>query len=179
MLKIFIQGLKDGLYDVDISSPVDEIPGMSEEYFGDVTFSGEMRILGKRYTVSGNAVCKAKMVCDISLIDFEDVITVEFKNSYLALESMTSHKIDKGDTDIHEYFIKDDEKFINISEEVREELFVNLPMKRIAPEFRDKSFEDIHPELSVGKVTSKKKKLVDEDIDDRWGPLKSLKFKRN
>ena len=46
-------------------------------------------------------------------------------------------------------------------------------MKRIAPEFRDKNFEDIFPQFS-GKKSSKKSK--DKEIDDRWSALKNIKL---
>lgn len=179
MLKIHIQGLKDGIYDVDIESDARKIPDMFEEFFGIVSFKGQLRILGKRYTITGTASCMAKLLCDLSLQDFEEEIQTEIKTAYRAIENLATHSVDRDETEMNEYFIKDDEKFIDISSEVREELAVHLPMKRIAPEYRGKSFDEIHPELTAGMAPKKKKKLTDEEIDDRWGPLKSLKFKKN
>jgi len=179
MLKIYIQGLKDGVYDIDISSPVSQIPGMYDEFFGNVDFSGKLRILGKRYAVTGKAVCKAKLICDLTLSEFIEEISVDFKSSYLAVEHISSLGVDITDNNLNEHFIKDDEKYINISEDVSEELAVNLPMKRITPDFRGKSFEEIYPEFTQPKFESRKKKISDGEVDDRWAPLKELKFKKN
>ena len=63
---------------------------------------------------------------------------------------------------------------IDITEEIREELAVNLPMKRIAPEFEDKEFEEIFTEY-----TNKKNPAIADKvsiIDERWAPLKNLKI---
>ena len=179
MLKIYIQGLKDGIYDVDISSPVNQIPEMFDEFFGNVDFKGKLRIIGKRYAVTGTAVCKAKMICDLTLSEFVEEISAEFKASYHAVEHLSAHIVESEKDSLNEHFIKDDDKHLNISDEVAEELAVNLPMKRVAPEFRGKSFEEIYPEYTQPKAEKKKKKLNDEEVDDRWAPLKSLKYKKN
>ena len=70
--------------------------------------------------------------------------------------------------------LAEDEKYIDITEDIREEMIVHLPMKRIAPEYRGKNFEDIFPQLTGKKM--KKKKNKDQEIDDRWSALKNIKL---
>jgi len=48
-----------------------------------------------------------------------------------------------------------------------------LPMKRIAPHYRGKSFEDIYPQFSAERPKNAKNK----EIDERWSALKKLKNK--
>ena len=67
----------------------------------------------------------------------------------------------EGEKEGEMHIIRDDELFIDLSDEVRQELALSLPMKRIAPEFRDKEWEDIAPEVAT-------------EIDDRWKALKGL-----
>lgn len=178
MLKIFIQGLKDGEYDVELSSPVEKIPDIFEEFFGNVEFKGKLRIIGRRYTVTGKASCNIKLTCDLTLSDFNELIETDIKVAFRSVDNNLSHVNDKMEKEINEYFISDDEKYLDLNKEIREELEVNIPMKRIAPEFRGKTFEDIFPEFSNEKKETKRKSSPDE-IDDRWAPLKNLKLKKN
>lgn len=173
MLKVFIQGLKDGVYDVDLSAPVSQIPLIFEEYTGNVTFKGKLRILGKRFAVTGTAECDALLLCDLSLMEYTEKIKVDIKASYLADDTLYALK-DSIDPDSRENIIREDDKYIDITDDVREELAVSLPMKRVAPEFAGKSFEDIYPEFSAKKENKGKSK--GEEVDDRWAPLKNLKM---
>ncbi len=179
MLKIFIQGLKDGEYDIEASSPVSKIPDIYPEFFGDIEFTGKMRILGRRYTITGTASCNAKLLCDLTLTEFEENISADIKVSFEAVETAGRHKTETNESDYSQYEIDEDEKYLDLSGEIKEELEVSIPMKRIAPQFRDKAFEDIFPEFSPKAKPSKGKKIKPEEVDDRWAPLISLKNKKN
>lgn len=179
MLKVFIQGLKDGEYDIDLSGPVEKITEITEEFFGNIEFKGKLRKIGRRFAISGKAVCMAKMNCDLTLVEFEELIETEIKISYIAVDNLLAHSEETNDKEINEYFISDDEKYIDLSQEIREELIVNLPMKRIAPENRNKSFDEIFPEFTGKKESKKIQKSKEELLDDRWAPLKNLKIENN
>lgn len=180
MLKILVKGLKDGEYNVDISSKAEEIDGIFPEFFGDVRFSGKLQILGKRYTVVGKAECDARLVCDLTLEEYVEHIVVEIKSSFLANNELFYRfsGINEELREYEEHIIHEDEKYINITNDVREELALGLPMKRVAPKYRNKSFDDIHPEYSANKYNEdkNKKKKKSQDIDERWTALQKLKF---
>ena len=53
--------------------------------------------------------------------------------------------------------------------EVRQELAVNLPLKRTAPKYRDKDFADIFPQYA---------ETESQEIDPRWAALKAIKFNK-
>ncbi len=177
MLRIMIQGIRDGEYDVDISSPTNEIEGFFPEFVGDVRFVGKLRILGKRYTVVGEAECDAQLVCDLSLEEFTEHIKVNIATSFLANNelyySIQTLSDELKEAEVH--IIHEDEKYLDISDDVRQELAIHLPMRRIAPKYRDKSFDEIYPEYSVENHT-KESKTTPELPDERWAPLKKLKL---
>ncbi len=178
MLKILVKGVKDGEYDIDISSPVEEIEGFFPEFFGEVRFRGKLRILGKRYTVEGIAQCEAQLVCDLSLEEFTETISAQISTSFYANNELYYETKDISE-DLRqnpEHIIHEDDKYIDISEDVRQELALHLPMKRIAPQFRGKSFEEIYPQYSADAKPKKTKKINKDEIDERWNELKKLKF---
>lgn len=171
MLKIFIQGLKDGQYEIDQSVPADSLPQLSEEFFGDVSFKGSLRIFGRRYFIKGTVSCNARLECDISLTEYIENIAVDIELSFLAdsilAKKQASEDIDEGST----IAINDDDKHIDITVEAVELLTVNLPMKRVAPKFRDKSFDEIYPQYSA-EINDQK--MEDQIIESPWNILKSL-----
>jgi uncharacterized metal-binding protein YceD (DUF177 family) len=178
MLKILVKGIKDGEYDVDISSPVKEIEGFFPEFFGEVRFRGKLRILGKRYTVEGIAECEAHLICDLSLEEYTETISVQITSSFYANNELyyAMQGISEELRETTEHIIHEDDKYIDISEDVRQELAIHLPMKRIAPQYRGKSFEDIYPQFSAESTQKKGKKIQSDDVDERWNELKKLKF---
>ena len=73
-------------------------------------------------------------------------------------------------TEREEYIINEDDKYLDLSDEVREQLAVRLPLKRIAPWVADKELDEIYPEIAPNLVKK------DSDSDERWAPLKNLKL---
>ena len=174
MVKIFIQGLKDGEYQVENLTPVSKIPDMYPEFIGDVAFTGTLKIIGKRYSISGVAKCTARLVCDLSLNEFDQIIEANIKFSCLADNDLYYLRLKEDKEDGEQNIIHEDDKHIDLTSDVREELLVSLPMKRVAPEFRDKDFDEIYPEFSAKKMKKKDKKRV--EVDDRWAVLKNIKI---
>lgn len=169
MIKIYIQGLKDGTYPLDLKCASSEIPDIFPEFSGEVKFTGEMKILGKRIYINGKASCNADLVCDRTLTEFTKIIEAEIKIDYLLKSYGIRHKLEEECEAEKEKIISEESKYIDITEEIREELAVNLPMKRIAPEF-----EEIFTEY-----TNKKNPAIADKvsiIDERWAPLKNLKI---
>ncbi|OGU15331.1 MAG: hypothetical protein A2X61_12615 [Ignavibacteria bacterium GWB2_35_12] len=178
MIKIYIQSIEDGLHDIDMSIPVEEVVELYPEYFGNIHLVGKLRKFGKRYTFTGSANCKAALVCDMSLKNFTKEISANLNVSYLAdtfLFQMSSHSVTNKKSESDEIIIAEEDKYIDLTSEIREELAVSMPMKRVAPEYEGKNFEDIYPQYSPNSQT-KKKKVKKGEIDDRWAPLKKIKL---
>jgi len=171
MIKIYIQGLKDGEYQIDTSCLASEIPEIFPEFSGEVKFTGKMKVLGKRIYIEGKAICNADLICDRTLTEFKKQIEAEIKIDYLLRSYGVRHK-EEGDEE--ERIISEDSKYIDITEEIREELAVNLPMKRVAPEYEDKEFDEIFSEYTIKENPSLANQV--SVIDERWAPLKNLKI---
>ncbi len=159
MLRLPIQGLQDGQASVQLTANIREIDGIFPEFSGEISLSGTVRKVGKRYSFKGEATCMATMICDRTLSEFTEKITAHVTADYLADTQV--FLMQEGEKEGEMNIIRDDELFIDLSDEVRQELALSLPMKRIAPEFRDKEWEDIAPEVAT-------------EIDDRWKALKGL-----
>ena len=178
MIKIYIQGIENGLHDIDMQIPVEEVEELYPEYFGNIHLIGKLRKFDKRYTFKGEAKCNAALICDISLKNFTKDITADINLSYLA-DTFLYQISKQSDSEIkkegNEIIIAEDDKYIDLTNEVREELAVSMPMKRVAPEYEGKSFEEIYPQYSPNSQ-AKKKKVKKGEIDDRWEPLKKIKL---
>jgi uncharacterized metal-binding protein YceD (DUF177 family) len=172
MIKIEITGMKDGKYDLLIEAPVEKMNCIFEEFFGDVKLTGTIKKISNRFTLSAKAEVKAKMICDRSLKEFVENIESEVKLSFIADTKAYLENKGKINEEIEsDILIREDIKYINITSEVIELLALQIPMKRIAPEYRDKELDEIFPELSVETFRNEK-----EVIDDRWSKLKNLKI---
>jgi uncharacterized metal-binding protein YceD (DUF177 family) len=170
MIKIYIQGIKDGVYDVEQEIPVSDVPEIYPEFFGNISLKGKLRKFADRYTFTGTAECSANFICDISATEYSDVVTAEINTSYLMDSKQRNNKhSDAENPEEGVKLIAEEDKFIDLSDDVREELAVNIPMKKVAPQFSDKSFEEIFPEYSADSK-------VKNDIDDRWSILNKLKI---
>ncbi|MGA2296097.1 MAG: hypothetical protein ABSG15_00935, partial [FCB group bacterium] len=84
MIRIFIQGIKDGEHDIEFSVPVEEVPEMFPEFCGQIRIKGKLRKSNKRYTLVGIVECTANLICDISLKEFTENITGDFEIAFLA-----------------------------------------------------------------------------------------------
>ncbi len=170
MIKIDISGMAEGVYEFDIVAPLSQVDCSFEEFYGDILLNVLVRKLSTRYTFKVSAQTMAKMECDRSLKIFEEQIACKFEIVYRADTKLflQSGKHSENDKEI---IIREDYKYIDISEEVVEHLALELPMKRLAPEYRDKDLEEIFPDISADRITNS-----DETVDDRWSKLKNIKF---
>ena len=75
-----------------------------------------------------------------------------------------------------EILIREEDTYIDISDEVRQQLALNLPMKRISPLHSQTSFEDLYPERSTEKQKTEPN-LPDETSP--WAALKDIKIVEN
>jgi uncharacterized metal-binding protein YceD (DUF177 family) len=169
MLRFRINGIKDGKHEIELQADVSKIPEMPEEYIGDIFVTGLLTKIGKRLTYVGTISCDAKMICDISLEEFLEKISCDFEFSFMSNNDLYYLNKAKGtmETDSGEVILHEDDQEIDISEQIRQELMLNLPMKRIAPEYRDKTIEELYPEFLDSNQNN-------SQIDERWKGLEGL-----
>ncbi len=167
MLTIYIRGLENGVHPVNLSTPAKEIPFIFPEFSGNVVFKGEIQKLANRYFLSGVAECTARLVCDKSGEEYSDVIETPISLTYIANTDMYIMKREETDPE-QPYYIHEDDKEIDITDEVRQELAIHLPMKRIAPAYRDRDIDELYPSAD----NADEEKVEDE----RWAKLKNIRF---
>jgi uncharacterized metal-binding protein YceD (DUF177 family) len=173
MLLISIKGLVDGSYPIEETVECSAIEGCFEEFFGVVHVSGTLRKHGKRYIIQVKASAKARLICDISGEEYEEDIVADFSLEYVA--DTTIANLRHGTLDAEQpYYIREDNLQINISDELRQELAVHLPLKRVAPHHKGKDFSEIYPDYSAEAVAS----LTDKPIDPRWAALQFISFEK-
>ena len=170
MLKISIIGMEDGDHPVHASCTSDQIQDMFPEFFGEVILDGMLRKQGKRLILTANASCMSKLLCDVSGEEFDKRIEAPI-TQYFRLDTQLHDLQEDGDGD--EILLRDDEEFIDITEEVRQELAIHLPMKRVAPGYEDKTFEELHPDLL------KKEEETNDGESSPFAALKHLNIQKN
>ena len=164
-LAIRIQGLRDGQYSVFLTAPAESIANMAPEFFGTVTVTGTLEKVGRRYTFIGVARCQALLVCDRTLEEYTEWIEADIEVAYLAdTDLYLLRQGEQRDRTYELQVIREDDTHIDLAEEVRQELAVHLPMKRIAPAYRDVPFEELYPQYAAPPAPE----------DDRWAPLRQL-----
>jgi uncharacterized metal-binding protein YceD (DUF177 family) len=148
MLKLLIQGLKDGETEVQTECDAELLPFSEVLFFGKIKLAGKLRKIGKRLIFNGKAIAAAKLTCDLTLKEYIHEMSVDVV-VHAIIDSNLARIAGDIDNDGKEIALFEDEKYLDLSDEVRELLELNLPMRRIHPDFIDKSLEDVFPEFSV------------------------------
>jgi uncharacterized metal-binding protein YceD (DUF177 family) len=171
MLGISIKSLSDGKYPVNISTDAAQVADMFPEFTGSVVVTGDLQKLGRRYIFTGTASCDAHLLCDMSGEEFTERINAPLALNYVANTNLFLEQMDDPDPE-PPYYIREDDVTIDITEVIRQELAVNLPLKRVAPAYRDKEFATLHPQYDAEASNSDDSK----EIDPRWAALKNINF---
>ncbi|MDZ4746603.1 MAG: DUF177 domain-containing protein [bacterium] len=172
MIGIDITGMRDGQHNVETSHPVSDITGLGPEYTGTVDITGVVVRRGPKFTVIVTCDANAHLVCDRSLEEYDEPITFDLDLDFVTDSSLasTQRKVPEALDDEAVRAIRDEDNYIDLTEDIRQELTVALPMRRVAPAYRDKNLEEIFPAIAESD-----KGPSDETADGRWEALKKLK----
>ena len=176
MIQIMILGLQEGVYPFSVTSSSQSIEGILPEFIGDTQIIGTIKRQGKRILISAEAVCKALLLCDISGEEFTDIVKAQIILHYVIDTQLFYLQPKTENDDEGEILIREEDTYIDISDEVRQQLALNLPMKRISPLHSQTSFEDLYPERSTEKQKTEPN-LPDETSP--WAALKDIKIVDN
>ena len=171
MLKISILGMEDGDNAFHSSCDSSEIQDMFTEFNGLVEIEGVIKKQGKRLILHAHASCNTTLTCDISGEDYDQKIEAAIMKHFRIDTQLFDLQTDKEDGD--EILLRDDEEVIDITEEVRQELVIHLPMKKVSLAYADISFETLHPDL----LTKEEEKIDGEDSP--FAALKHLNIQKN
>jgi uncharacterized metal-binding protein YceD (DUF177 family) len=198
---VSIKGMQDGKYPVELEAETAQIADMFPEFTGTVRVRGEVRKLVKRFVLTLELRCDAALICDVSGEDFTQHVSTTLALDYTADTRLFLEKFAADGADDLEppYYIREDDTSINITDIIRQELALALPLRRIAPAYRDTSFAAMHPEHSdeahadgfssqhLSQSTSHDDAINDDSNDNthdnqpdttdpRWAALKNIKF---
>lgn len=173
MVTIFIQGLQDGTHSVSLQEDVSAVDDLFPEYIGTISIEGTLKKLGNRYTISLQCLATADLVCDRSGEQFTEQIEAQIEATFVADSTMLRSSSDAKTSDTT-IILRDEDKYIDITSLLRDELGLALPLKRISPQYKDKNLEDLFPHL-----TAKEETTTDQSVDDRWAVLQSLKYSKS
>ncbi|CAN5439029.1 hypothetical protein BH10BAC6_BH10BAC6_10900 [soil metagenome] len=172
MIHLIIQGLNDGVDLFDFDVPVSDIPLLSSEFIGSVHVEGRLQKRNRRYDVQWSATATARLICDRSLEEFDEEISVDVMQEFVADSHHMFGDIDaERNEDSQVIPIREDATVIDITDEVRQELMVHLPMRRVAPKYRDKKLAELFPELEGRDAEAPQPDVV----SDQWAALRKLK----
>jgi uncharacterized metal-binding protein YceD (DUF177 family) len=172
MIDISIVGIRDGNHPFAMTVRASDIPGLSSEFTHDVVVEGLMqKHVGGRYTVFATAAATARLICDRSLEEYDEPLEASFELEYrvdTALAAEQRGRIAELD-DEEVRGLRDDDKAIDITEDVRQVLTLAIPARRVAPAYRDKNLDEIFP-----SIKGRDAEQPSNDVDDRWEALKNI-----
>lgn len=172
MITIDIVGLREGNHPFTIEAPIQGIPHLPAEFSGSVTVQGVLQKVGRRYSIDATVTGTAHFTCDRSLEEFDEELSADLSLAYLidpALAAEQEGKQQELDEEVVRG-LREEDKRIDITEDVRQVLAVAMPLRHVAPAYRDTPLEEIHPVLNPPKQ--------DDDqglVDERWAALMKLK----
>ena len=166
-LSVSLAGFKRGSRSFLVEVPSASISEFPVEFKDVVVIEGTVHHLDTKFYVEANIFAVATLECDRSLQEYKEEITAELAlefefNSELAKQQKEA--IPDGE-ELRGLFEEANE--IDLTDDVRQELTLALPMKRTAPQFRDLPFEDIHPD-SIGDSAAP---------EGLWEALRTIKKK--
>lgn len=174
MITINIVGLRDGNHPFSIETDVSQIPGLASEFIGTIHTEGVLRKASSRYTLDADVSGTARLVCDRSLEEYEEPITAVIDLDFVVdhdLAATQRGRISELD-DEEVRGIREEDKVIDLTEDVRQVLTVAIPFRRVAPAYRDKELEEIHPAIKERDADGTDHTQV---VDERWAALAKLK----
>jgi len=155
MLRIDLRSLDAGYHSLSLSAEPADL-GLEPDGFRDILVEVGLDYDGRQVVLTLTASAIAALVCDRTLVDFEQTI----RGEYAVLFSATEPEDDSVD-EVRPFSATDEE--IDITDIVRDTLLLAVPLKKIAP-----GAEDADIPLAFGMP-------LDADIDPRWEALRVLK----
>jgi len=146
MLFVDIVGLKNGRHHFEIKSEIDK-KLKTKEIVNPIEVTGELIVHGDNIYIDGKASTDMRLKCDLSLEDYSEYIETDIKITLSKRQDSVDFASTESDED-NIIYISDEQKKVDISEIVVQELLVKIPMKKVAPQYRDKKIEDIHPSVN-------------------------------
>lgn len=160
MVRIDIKALKPGLHEYDWDLEPESID-LDPEVFSDLHVHAQMDLHPSRIFVTLEVKGVAQLVCDRTLVAFEQPIEGAYSILFAGAEFFEGKEGEEEDMKL----LSQDDEEIDLTESVRDTFLLAIPQRRIAPGAES---EDIP--MQFGRPDS-----GDEPVDPRWEALLALK----
>ncbi|MFN3194801.1 MAG: YceD family protein [Chlorobiota bacterium] len=166
MLFVDIVGLKNGKHHFEIKSDVGS-DFKTKELVNPVSVKGDLIVHSNNIFLDAIASTEMKLKCDLSLEEYTENIEAEIKISIIKRQDSMNIDSENEESE-NTIVITDEQQKVDISEIVAQELLVKIPMKKVAPKYRGKKIEEIHPSINKS-----------EDKEEGQSPFDVLKKLNN
>ena len=178
MIEFRVLGIEDGKYDLDFEIETEKVALISDVFVGKddrmIKISGSFNLFGEKLGLNFFVKASADLVCDLTSEKYIEEIEVELDLMFRLFDD-DIFLIDDSIYDKDSYTLKGYK--LNITQIVCDELALAIPMKKIAPKYREKELTDIYPEITRDDETKRKEKI--EEVQGRenpWSKLKKINF---
>lgn len=165
MFELRVIGLEEGKHPFEVV--LEKGFSDNKEFeFKDIVLKGEINVLVNKVGIKGSLKASVDLICDRSGKEFTHDISKEVD----LLFKFTQKGIELMDDDIDAELYKLNGNKLNITKLILEELFLEIPLKKISPEYQDIDFEKLFPKYSDDNKTKK------DSEGSPWNELKKLNF---
>jgi uncharacterized metal-binding protein YceD (DUF177 family) len=159
MLPVDIHALPDGVH-LRTLHPSETDLGLEPGMFDDIVVDLRLDVAGRRIVAQFEVRATATLVCDRTLVDFEQAVSGSHAVLFAPPEQLGGGESDDAVP------LEDDDATIDLAAPVRDTLLLSLPARRVAP-----GAEDVEIPTAFGAET-------DDDgrpVDPRWDALRALR----
>ncbi|KAB2895070.1 MAG: hypothetical protein D8M52_03080 [Chlorobi bacterium] len=166
-ITVWIAGMETGEREFDLHVESTEIPDLVAEYMSPIHVYGKVLKRGRKLHVTYTVSTIARLVCDRSVEEYDEQITVNTELNYVLDSDLFFQQkgLELDPDDVRG--LRDDAQEIDITDDVRQDLVVALPMKRVAPQFRETELPREYTTPDSGS-----------EIDERWASLQKIQLKK-
>ena len=161
MVKIDLKSLKAGIHEYDWVLTADALEVDPEVFGGEIELYVRLDYHVSRVLVNIQVDTVARLVCDRTLVDYEQPVQGEYNLLFSGPEMFEGMEEEEEDIRL----LTPDVEEIDLTDSIRDTLLLSLPQRRIAPGAED---EEIPLQFGGPDVNEPR-------IDPRWEALRALK----
>lgn len=163
MFDLRIIGLEEGKHPFEIVSE-EEYANGNEFKFKNIVLSGEVVIFSHKFEIKAKVSASIDLICDRSGKEF----TQELSKDLDLVFKFSLKEIELLDDDIEKDLYKLVGNKVDLTKLIIEELILEIPLKKISPEYQGIEFENLYPKYAEEKNVDSK--------ESPWNELKKLNF---
>jgi len=165
-MKIKLRGLREGEHSYSISEPASVYGLDSDQFFEELDSNVFVDVQGKNYYITVNTEANTRLICDRCLESYDRKCSAETKLMYTEDPALAP---DNQQDDL--CLLPSDTDTADLSEDIRQNIMLNLPMKLICGESCTGLCSQCGADLNKKQCGCKQ-----TTEDPRWEALKKLQL---